>query len=541
MAKSGAWRKGLLRRIWRRAVFCLVVLAIMFHAAVKFWFGPAYFAAQVEDAISQYWLGPVRVGEIEFGYDGVMLIRDIEFYDLNSTELIRAQGIRVVLGKWPGLDSPAKRIEIEQADVRLRPDAGSNFFPLRRGLIADSEQFTLEYMGIKHATVSAEDASSRVFLEPLFVEVRKNTDRYEFSATSAANIDYNRFRLEGFYNFQNDAVEADLKFARQASRELMKMILSEAGLPQGWDFQGMADGELKVRGNLKDEESLWPEGAIRLEGWTIFEKDNIVAEDVNGLLAVENRRLDFKRMAGLLYKGRFNCSFFVDYRDPGPVLYGVDVLATGIDLAQFSSDWETAKRFTKGTCLLNLKFTADTRGLNTIRGSGAIFIDDADLWRFPVIGELFKVIGVWEYQAGGISDAEVVFNLKGLRMTLERGHLSNRFSAIEAEPGGVINLGDGQINMFVVAMPLKDIDAIVSKMPVMSWFVKFKDKIVRLRLKGHWTQPATQLISKQPIKDVKEGTKAFFRAVIESGGRLGDTVKGGLDFFLEQKPESTEK
>jgi hypothetical protein len=160
------------------------------------------------------------------------------------------------------------------------------------------------------------------------------------------------------------------------------------------------------------------------------------------------------------------------------------------------------------------------------------------LWRFPLIGELFKTIGVWEYRLGGMSDAEVVFKLSGPQMIIKRGRLSNSFSAIEAEPGGRVNLQNRQIDMFVVAMPLKDLDKLIKKIPVVNWFARAKDKLIRLRLKGDWSQPANKLISKQPIKDVKEGTIEFFRAIIESGGQITDKIKSGLDFILNDDERS---
>ncbi len=204
-------------------------------------------------------------------------------------------------------------------------------------------------------------------------------------------------------------------------------------------------------------------------------------------------------------------------------------------LAQLTQAAETGKRFTTGTVQFNFQFDANMADPNSLKAHGTLFCHDADVWRFPLIGELFKSIGIWEYRLAGMSDAEAVFRMSGPRMTIERGHLSNRFSAIEAEPGGEINIKSGEVDMFVVAAPLKDIDRIMNKVPVVKWFESFKDKLIRLRLKGNWSQPAGKLIRKQPIKDIKEGTMDFMTSAVNGGGKFTEKlIKGfGLIFDMD--------
>jgi hypothetical protein len=111
--------------------------------------------------------------------------------------------------------------------------------------------------------------------------------------------------------------------------------------------------------------------------------------------------------------------------------------------------------------------------------------------------------------------------------------LSNRFSAIEAEPGGRINLRNEQIDLYVVAAPLKTIDRIAAGIPVVKWFASFKNKLIRLRLKGQWSEPATKLIKKQPLKDIKEGTIDFISSVVDSGGQFTEKLLTGFGLVFE--------
>ena len=74
-------------------------------------------------------------------------------------------------------------------------------------------------------------------------------------------------------------------------------------------------------------------------------------------------------------------------------------------------------------------------------------------------------------------------------------------------------------------------------------FVNLQDKLTRLRIRGHWSDPAGKLIKKEPVKDVKEGTVGFLRDVIKSGGELsqqaGNTLRALFDAFKIR--QATEK
>jgi hypothetical protein len=531
MATSRAYHKRSSKRFLKWAGIGLVLFALFFHVLMKSSLGPAYVEMRIKQTLSEYWSAPVRVGKIEFGYDGVMFVRDIIFYDRSAKEVMKASAVKLVLGNWPSLMAPARRINVDYLDVHVQLKDGRPVIPVRFEQGPQNQPPILEYLAVRQATVSIGDGKSQVFCDRLSALVNKEEHLYKIKIVNTDDVSC-RLRLNGVFDWENSKVEVELKFAQTMQREQMALLLSAMKAPQKWECEGKVEADLKARGSSSDAESLWPEGVVKFEGWTIFANQDVVAGDVNGVLAVTKRRFELSKLSGAAYKGSFNGSFYLDMPKPGPVTYGGDVLMTGIDLAELTGKWETPKRFTQGTGLLNLKFNGDANGIESLRGTGSAFIDDADLWRFPVIGELFKSIGIGEFKAGGMSDAEVVFRLNGPQMTIVRGRLSNPLSAIEAEPNGVIDLKKGQIDMYVVALPLKKLDKVVSEMPVMSWFMQVKDKLIRLHLKGHWSEPAGKLISKQPIKDTKEGTIVFFKAVADSGGQIIEKIKDGFKFIV---------
>ncbi len=479
------------------------------------------------------------MGKVKFGYDGVMFIRDVIFCDKAGTEIMNAEDIKLVLGNWPSLTAPAKKIEVERLDVRLRLDEDGPIIPLHRELNSDAGPPSLEYMRVRHATISVESAESEIVLDRIFAEVAKAEELYSLNIGSNKD-DSSRIQIDGTVDPNSREVEFNLKFVRTMERGQMEVLLSAMNAPARWSCEGKVDAYLRIRGNLSQAESLWPEGAVSFENWMILAGDSVVGRELSGELFVGKRHLDLKQVAGVLCSGRLKASFYADLKQPDPVSYGGDILAAEVNLPELTGLMEATKKFTRGNALLNLRFAGDTNGMESIKADGAAFIDNADLWRLPLIGGLFKYIGIWEYQVGGMSDAEVVFTLSGPKMTIVRGHLSNRFSAIEAEPGGSIDLQSGQVDMFVTVMPLKNVDKLINRIPVVNWFAHFKDKLIRLRLKGHWSDPANKLISKQPLKDLKDGTIGFIIDIAESGGQFTEKVLRQFGFGQTNKKPKDE-
>ena len=526
------FRGFFLSPITKWVVFCLLAAAAVLHILTKLWFGPAYVAMKVERSILKSWAGPVRVGEIQFNYDGVMYIRDISYYDLAGREVMKAGGIRLVLGNWPSLDAPARRIEVERLDVRLRLEGAKPSFPVRQEQNSQSQPSYLEYFLIRNTAVVAEANESRTTFDGIFTEVIKVVGVYQVNIRRDKTD--GRFQLKGTVNPESQQADMNLNFAQLFNREQMRVLLSPVINQATWGCAGEVSGNLNFRGNLSDAETLWPRGTVTFKDWTLFVNYNVIGREFGGELEVDKRRLDLKRVAGAPFEGRLKGSFFAEVNQSGPVVYGGNVLVKEVNLAELTETAETEKRFTRGTGLLNIRFTGDTGGIKSIKAEGAAFFHDADLWRFPLIGELFKSVGIWDYRLLGMSDAEIAFGLSGAEMTIERGHLSNRFSAIEAEPGGTINLQSRQIDLYVVAAPLKNLDKFVGKVPIVKWFASFKDKLVRLRLKGQWSEPAIKLIKKQPLKDIKEGTIDFIASVVDGGGQFTEKLLSGLGLTFDE-------
>ncbi len=530
MAISRAYSRRSLNAALRWVCICLVLFLIFLHVSVRFWLGPAYVAMKVQQALTGFWSGPIRVGEIDFGYDGIMFVRDISFCDHAGAVVMKANAVELVLGNWPSLTSAARIVKVEHLDVRLRAEGGKLDMPVRTEQAQQAGPPSLEYMRIKNITVRAASGKSEAVFDRLYADVARAEGLYKLSIGNNKIDDTYLMKISGVFDLADGDVNMGFKFAQKTTPEEMQVLLSAAGVPAEWNCDGQIYAELAVRGRFSDTESLWPRGTVEFSDWTIRNSQRIVVSDANAVLEAAKRRLDLKKLNGVFCDGSFNGEFYLDIRQSGPTAYGANMQFKGIDMVRLTELSETSRKLSKGTGLLNLELHGDIGAPDDIRGYGEALIDDADLWRMPLAGELFSIIGASEYKLGGLSDMEFVFRLWGPRMTIARGHISNSFSAIEVEQGGKVDLNSGEFDMYVVGIPLKGLEKIIGTIPVANWFLNFKDKLVRLQIKGNWSDPTGKLIRKQPIGDVKEASLGFFVDVAKSGGNISNGLKKTLGF-----------
>jgi len=267
---------------------------------------------------------------------------------------------------------------------------------------------------VRRMAVRIEDGQSQVVLDRLGVEVNRKGEPYEFNVDSYDEDDASQLDIEGNIDLESREVVTTLKFARKLEREQTAMLLSVLRVSTVWSCEGGVRADLRLSGNFADTESLWPEGMVVFEDWAVDANERSVGRGVSGDLLVRGRHLDLEQIEGVLCKGQLTGSFYVNVVREGPVGYGGDFVVVDVNLPQLTELAGTTKKFTRGTGRLSVQFSGDTSGVESVRAKGAAFLDDSDLWRFPLIGQVFKSIGIWEYQVGGMSDAEVKFALSGV-------------------------------------------------------------------------------------------------------------------------------
>lgn len=156
----------------------------------------------------------------------------------------------------------------------------------------------------------------------------------------------------------------------------------------------------------------------------------------------------------------------------------------------------------------------------------------------PLLTEISKIIGLTDKEIQTTSDASAVFRSNGLNLEIDQAYFTNQHGAIVIEPGGTIDLKNRTVDIYVTAIRLRQIGDFIRKVPVLRLFVRLKDKLTRLRIKGQWSDPLSKLIKKEPVNDVKEGVVDFFMQIAQTSGELThQTIKGTKTFFEKEENE----
>jgi len=533
----------------RLLLLCLVVVLLVLTlcglAIVKFQVGPAIVHKKLSRGISDFWDGSVKVYDVDFNYSNTIHVAKVVLYDKEEREWLSAEGVNFTLGNWPSFQPVLTEVEIEEMNIQAHFVGGNVKIPLRHASMESAglrgNGFGLEKLKIKNASVAlARDRELKLFFDNLVLLAVKRAGAYDISVSRTAIEDSGMILIEGSVNPATSEVQLSFAAEHTAGTGETSMVFSLLGVPLLWRGEGRLKADGTIKGRLKEPESLWPQGTIVLNDWVISAKEHVIAQNLNTTVRLYKRRFDFDDLTAIVCKGRASGSFYAGINRPGPVEFGGQVSAIGIDMVELTDALAASKKFKKGKGSLNFNFTVQGKELETLRAEGLLFLDDADLWVLPVVPQVFRVIGLKYYDPLRMSDATAVFSMTGSTTTISRARIANRLVALEAESGGSINLQSGYIDVYVIAAPLEQLHTVLRNTPIVNLFIKLKDKLSRLHIKGYWTDSPAKIITKEPLKDIGEGTVDFMLGVVESGGqvtqKMFNTSKALFDGIKKKSP-----
>ncbi|MFB0525314.1 MAG: hypothetical protein ACETVZ_07210, partial [Phycisphaerae bacterium] len=301
-------------------------------------------------------------------------------------------------------------------------------------------------------------------------------------------------------------------------------ILAALNAPEYLQTRGKLTADLKITGCLRKLNGLQATGAVKLDDWIILARDRVVTDSLSMMVKVQGRHLGFEDLKADFCRGHIKGSFYADLKPNEPVEFGGQILAQKVALEELTAALRKTKKVTKGIITLDYSFDNTGKDLKNMRGVGQIFLDDTDISAFPVIPHMFRAIGLPNYNPLQMSDAAAIFTMSGPTVQIVRARLANRFGALEAEPEGTINMQTGHIDIYVVAVPLESVQAVLKRLPVVNLFMNLRDKLTRLHIKGHWTDPPGKIVTKEPLKDIKEGTINFLKEAANNSGQFGQAI-----------------
>ncbi len=526
--------RGFLGRLGRPfVVFLLGGLVFLIVAAL--WIVPGVIRLELEQRLSELCDGPVEIRDVETNLDGRIRIEGVELFEETERPWLSVEDIEVKLKRWPGFNPSVGTVSIDGLNFRLSIVDDKLLLPrINWAELGDTRNrdSSLEKLSIKQAAIIVvDDEGKEAVYDGMTMTVSAKADGdYEFELNRNTGEDSEELSAKGVVKMPGGEFNISLQVGHRFAKTEIAAVCAALRMA-GVSGEGRFTANLKATGSVEKPFGLQSNGSVELSDCVVFFEERVLADDLGVTARLDGQRLDFNECTAIMGGGQVNGTFYAEIRENRFIEYQGGVWTTDVNYAEVASVFRGEPNGTgKGSLAGNYSFSGRHDDPNGIQGEGFVFLDDADVSILPIIPVLFKFVGLSRLEPLKTSDAEAQFSSTGAIVTIESGHVANRFAAVEFEPGGTVDLDAGQVDGYVVAAPLSNITGFIEKLPIINILSRLKDKLIRLRVKGHWSDPPGKLIKKEPIEDIKEGTVGFIKDVAEAGGQLG---KGMIDGFAE--------
>lgn len=517
----------------------LVALAVSTLAAgliAKHWIIPDIISSRIQSAAAEEWAGELRIGSVEFSYSGPVLIHNIEFRDDSQRAWLHIDKVEVALRNWPGISPELAAVDIHQAAARSYFKNGHLDLPVRKQktTISPRSEINLDRLSIHNIsfTIVDDQADQATWSFDRFDAMRQNSGVYDvlLTAQPAGGMPLihgeNPIRLRGSIHPKTYNADLTLDANLWVDSSRMSVVLRAFDVPVIKGVEGRLNIEqARLRGRLNDP-GLWQlDGEVGLEGFQFEGPYGQIAKELDSAMKLDGRTIRITQFSANGSGGQVAMKGHATIGTNWTMTYRGTLDAINVDVPMLTEVVAGPdKKAQRGTLSLQVRFSGVD---GSLRGSGLLGLDNADVMTMSIFNEVFRQMGLGGNEQLRKSDVRAVLTFSGPQITIEQGRLANPLSAIDVERGGRINVQTHQLDLYAIGVPLKAVEGILN-LPIIRTvsepFRNLRDKLVRLHIKGDWSAPPSTIITKEPIKDISEGTLSFFQDVAKSGGKLGQGV-----------------
>ncbi len=251
----------------------------------------------------------------------------------------------------------------------------------------------------------------------------------------------------------------------------------------------------------------------------------------SGKFYINQDKVDIQGIAGETCGGRLEARYLAEKQIDNTTRHWGKVSVSDVFMPEFTAALAGKESMKRGIGDCDFEFAATSGSREELRGKGFIFLDDCDLMAIPIIDQIYTAMHAIDRKLIGTSDMESLFTLNWPVVKLKEARAGNQVSALEAEPGGTIDLKSSEVDLYVVGIPLKQVRQLLQSIPVIRLFVNLKDKLTRVHVTGKWSKPR---IIKEPVKDVTQGTTDFAVDMVNTGGQFGQGMIDATGGLLQQ-------
>ena len=444
---------------------------------------------------------------------------------------MEANGVTLLFKQWPSRDIQLTGIALDRLNARIQFQEEGGGLSFKKATPSSSGQeessdplgsFTVDNLAI-HVS-NTEDAL--VVLDDLsFSAVREQTG-YDLSLRQRSASDSDNFSLSGDMNSEDSQVNLSLGLTKDIKKSLATGVLSLLELPLPVQFEGNISADITLTGSLDDIASLEPAGTVSLKDGSILKDQTVWAEKLNTAVQVNGSHIQVPQWTADSFGGQLEGSLDAEIRQKKLAQFHGRIKGNQIHAAAVLGALTDAHRSSEGLLAFDYTFTADQGNLQQMNGQGEISLEQVDYEMMPVVQKIIRTVSLNGSKAQKKSNAIASFEIESLTATFQQARLANDWVAIDALPGGTLDLETGDIDGYVIVAPIKQISEGLHAIPVVNLFARFTDQLTSLRIKGNRSDVSNLKITKEPMRDVAKGTLDFFKGVAETGGDFIKTMAG---------------
>jgi hypothetical protein len=507
-----------------------VLLSVLAALLVgKHWIVPSVLRQRASAAVREQWDGDLTIADINFNWTGPTYLRGITLRDASGREWLRAGSVKLTLRNWPGFHPVLREVEVENLDLRGFFAEGVLQLPLKPPPPHDrkNEQFDLPTITIRNMSVGIfAEKSAQAAWGDVQLALRREGQNLLIDLKRTFKEPGEELSVSG--TVDGRSLEADLTLAMKhaVTREEAAAMLAALNVPFFSKAEGKIDVKMGLRGGLAAPSAVRPSGIIALADWSVSSPHGPLIKGLSGEV-----RFDGRAPAGAVAElstqscsGQMKAALSANALGDGTIRYHCRVDAENLSFDELVKALSGNQRTRSGTLQFTYVVDGHTGAREEPAQQGYVYLDNGHLADVPLLTELFRAAGLTPFDALQATDVKAAFTMKGLVATLSQARLANAVSAVDVEPGGQVDIGRHQLHLYAVAAPVKQVQDLLGSIPLVSLVVRLKDKLTRVHIRGDWDAPPATLITKEPLKDVAEGTVGFLRGVVSTGGHLVKTL-----------------
>ena len=520
--------KSKIGKIFLKLFTCFLIFVLVAWASVIFWLGPSHTKQRLIDDISSFWDGPVIIHGIDFSFFHPITVDNVILQNKKGKSCLEAKGVTLLFKEWPSRDIQLTGIVLDRLDIRIQFQEERGGLSLKKPTSATSDQeessdplgsFTIDDLTIH---VSNTKAASVVLDDLSFSAVSQKTG-YDLSLKQRLSSDSDNFSLSGDMDSGDSQINLSLGLTKDVKKSLATGVLSLLELPLPVEFEGHLSADMTLTGTLADVGNIQPAGTVILTDCSVIKDQTVWAEKLNTSVQIKGSHVHVEKWTADSFGGQIEGSLDAAIRENELAQFQGHIAGKDIQTSGVMGALTDTEKSSEGILAFDYTFTADQGDLQQMKGRGEVSLEQVDYEMMPLVQKIIRTVSRNGSKAQKKSNAIASFEIESLTATFQQARLANDWVAIDALPGGTLDLETGDIDARVIVAFVKQISDGLHAIPVVNLFARFTDQLTCLRIKGNRSDVSNIKIKKEPMRDVAKGTLDFFKGVADTGA---DFIKG---------------